>query len=345
MTDPVLVPPSPTRIRAELEAAVIRDLLGPAGGPEEELGEAPRERYLLGMLAPRKQVLPQETFDELAVAGEGAPEDGGDEGTAPPATTMFPSSFGLTFAVDGGTSTLRVIARWGRYERARSGGEDSRDSPLVWKRRQIEAVIEPFELHAGAFKRTITADYPDVHVQGRVRRQGSEWIMTLFLVNGQEEQKRRKDEAWLFQPEIIVEALDRAPVFRKRLDQDAARMEPEDRAMAMLYRRHVEFAVGHGVSVHADLPPAVRDRPIRVATRVVPVVEIGRVTSTTAADVPALAGLPRRPRESRTLRPASRSTGRRRRLRSPGARRPATASARGWTCSPKVCRPSRPSAS
>jgi len=124
MSEPVLAPPSPRQVRADLEAAVVRDLLGPAGGPEEEIDEAPRERYLLGMLAPRRQILGQEMFDKLAVAGEGAPEDGSDEGTALPATTMFPSSFGLTFAVDGGTAALRVRARWPRRRTRPRGRTD-----------------------------------------------------------------------------------------------------------------------------------------------------------------------------------------------------------------------------
>src|SRR5262249_54240923 len=113
MSERALTPPSATQIRAELEAAVIRDLRGPAAGPEEELAEAPRERYLLGMLAPRRQFVAQETFDGLAVAGDDAPEDGGDEGAAPATSAMFPSSFGFTFAVDGACCALRVTVRWG----------------------------------------------------------------------------------------------------------------------------------------------------------------------------------------------------------------------------------------
>ena len=43
-------------LRAELEAMVRRDLLGPAGGPEEEVDErAVRGRYILGLLARRGQ--------------------------------------------------------------------------------------------------------------------------------------------------------------------------------------------------------------------------------------------------------------------------------------------------
>jgi hypothetical protein len=45
--------PSPTKIREELEQMVLKDLLGPVGGPEEEIDEpSVRDRYLVGMLRP-----------------------------------------------------------------------------------------------------------------------------------------------------------------------------------------------------------------------------------------------------------------------------------------------------
>ena len=48
--------PSPVGLRAKLEEMVVGDLLGPAGGPDEELTERNvRDRYLVGVLAPRKR--------------------------------------------------------------------------------------------------------------------------------------------------------------------------------------------------------------------------------------------------------------------------------------------------
>jgi len=47
--------PSPHQLRAELEAMVLGDLLGPAGGEGEELTERTvRDRYLVGVLAPSR---------------------------------------------------------------------------------------------------------------------------------------------------------------------------------------------------------------------------------------------------------------------------------------------------
>ena len=56
MNDNTAPAPSQHRLRAELEAMVIRDLLGPAEGPDEELVErSVRERYLVGILAPSRK--------------------------------------------------------------------------------------------------------------------------------------------------------------------------------------------------------------------------------------------------------------------------------------------------
>ncbi len=44
--------PSSTKIREELERMVVKDLLGPVGGPEEKIDEqSVRDRCLFGMLS------------------------------------------------------------------------------------------------------------------------------------------------------------------------------------------------------------------------------------------------------------------------------------------------------
>ena len=77
----VLTTPLPAAIRDELTDMVIRDLLGPAGGPEEELNQYEDHvygRYLVGMLAPQDSEIAGGELDELAV-GDG---DEGEEGNA-----------------------------------------------------------------------------------------------------------------------------------------------------------------------------------------------------------------------------------------------------------------------
>ena len=58
----------------------------------------------------------------------------------------------------------------------------------------------------------------------------------------------------------------------------------EERLMAMLYRRYLEFAVGHGVSVHADVAEDSPDRAVRIKTVVVPSYEVPRTTPPSEED-------------------------------------------------------------
>src|SRR6266511_2738972 len=90
-------------------------------------------------------------------------------------------------------------------------------------------------------------------------------MITVSLINNQTEPKIRKDSAWLFQPEL------------------------DEQLMAMLYRKQVEFAVGHGVAVDAEVArdaqdALIFDRATRVWTAVVPAYELPQTTPPQASD-------------------------------------------------------------
>jgi hypothetical protein len=51
----VLAAPSPGAVRDELAELVVRDLLGPVGGDEEEVADSPTDWYVLGRLARRQR--------------------------------------------------------------------------------------------------------------------------------------------------------------------------------------------------------------------------------------------------------------------------------------------------
>ena len=157
-TTQLLAPPAPAALRAELERLVLLDLLGPAGGAEEEIASSSvRDRYLLGMLAPRQQQIAPEEQDDLNQSGEDAPDDGPIDHGVAQAPTMFPSSFGLTFTVDSRRcAVLRVTASWGRYLRTKSEYLESEKSgaPLtVWKRQPMGGQSHDLPLHVGPIDR------------------------------------------------------------------------------------------------------------------------------------------------------------------------------------------------
>ena len=77
-------PIPPVELRDRLFTMVVNDLLGPAGGPEEEVDEQyVSDRYLVGMLAPKRNSDVADLFDELALGGKGTDEDGKADISAP----------------------------------------------------------------------------------------------------------------------------------------------------------------------------------------------------------------------------------------------------------------------
>ena len=292
----ILQPPSPAALRDELEQLVLQDLLGPAGGPEEELDEGSvRDRYLVGMLAPRDQQIVPEELDELAIPEEGSIEDGPNDDTALQITSLFPSSIGMSFCVDGTATNLSVIASWGYYRREHSETlKTPKGAPkTVWKRQPMGGTPHIFSLKEGPLVpwSPEAEEQPNVVVRGIVRRSEGSWTVTLFLVNEQREPEKRRDEAWVFQPELSVEASDGAPVFQRRGSFRNKRPSDEEQAMKMLYRRHVSFAIGHGVGVHTETLPGDPTRAVRLSTCVVPSYDVPRTEAPTPIEIPGLAEL------------------------------------------------------
>jgi len=302
----ILNPPTPSELRAELESAIIKDLYGPAGGEYEEVDEARMsERYLVGVIAPQKRN-PEgdgepEQLDDIAIADKENPEEGCADAHAATTASIFPSSMGMTFCVDKRARALSITASWGRYERQPSEqfSTEKGNPKTVWKRYPVSGTIV-HELTEGDIHANPVPDQaPAVFLRTRIRQLADgDWIVTIFLVNEQAEPGQSKDTAWLFQPEILVTSADAnvADIFlRKPLEDHASVLDPvirdENRAMAMLYRHHVEFAVGHGVGVQAEVAPGNPYRAVRLATRVVPTYEVPATKPPTADEVPELSGL------------------------------------------------------
>lgn len=289
--------PSPLNLRKELDTLVRQDLLGPAGGEREELAERTvRGRYVLGLLAPKGQSRPADDDDPIGVGGASDSQDGQADTDVPATVSMLPSSIGLTFTVDGEATAIQVTAKWGKYKRVRSETlpeDDKGNAPLVWQRwgKEGTAVLP---LRPGELK----TFYPDpdteeIYVRGICRLRDQAWSVTLFLVNAQTELEQNKDEAWLFQPELIVSTPESSPIdaifIKRQLPNGLNQQETEDRAMAMLYRREVEFAVGHGIATHATVSWANWERATEICTQVIPSYEVERMEPPTADDIPLLA--------------------------------------------------------
>lgn len=236
-----------------------------------------------------------------------------DEIDAASNQSLVPSSLGLTFCVDGDVKAITVDARWGRYVRAYDHEhtktinrkiKDEDGNVLRTEQAEVKLKVWQREPRGGTLKidlvdgviahRAPDSAQPEIRVQGTVRsrNQNGDRLVTLFLVNAQNDPSENKDSAWVFQPELTVRAVGDAEaraIFRRRAPA-SSKEDEERRALEMIYRQQVEFAVGHGVSVHAKVDEGNPEQAVEISTAVIPQYEVP-VTETPGArleDRPAM---------------------------------------------------------
>ena len=235
---------------------------------------APRKRANAGAASPDAAAVPppdadeEETNDdildgdELALGGKDTSQDGTTDQAPAQDKALIPSSFGMTFSLNLEATELQLSAAWGQYLRQPSEYEKTKtgNPRKVWKRHP-RGGKHRLTLKEGPIKPIpVDPNCPEVVVQGLTRKRKDHWCVTLFLVNEQQEPEKLKDAAWMFQPELMAEGVDGAAVIHKRhtileLSGTDPAVKAENDLLAMLYRRHIEFAVGHGIGVHVDVSP------------------------------------------------------------------------------------------
>ena len=202
---------------------------------------------------------------------------------------MVPSSFGMTFCVDGEQEEILLDVSWGRYERTEdqeitisdkrkdSSKENKIKKLKVWERLPCGGKLK-IPLVSGPIKPlNVDSTNLGVIVQGNIREKnetGSR-LVTVFLVNAQTEPFENKDTSWIFQPSIKVKSVrEGLAIFRRRIFSRSQIEDMELQGLDMIYRKNVEFCVGHGVSVHASLKEGTSTEAFCVETEVMPEYEV-----------------------------------------------------------------------
>jgi hypothetical protein len=277
--------------------ALIRDLVGPLGAEDYEvITDAPITRYSSGILFPQSIEMVDGSEDQ------DAPDDYDESAVPDPAISManvrYPSSFGMTFAVDAiATSTLRIELTAARYvplatvdsEWVTDQGGQATQADERWER--VPVVIEPVTIEVGIPVTAMRKDVaPGLELFWRVRAAGrSNWVaVTLAMVNTNMAEGVRRDAVSFFQPSISVTASD--PSLAVFVDRPAAGFFSNDedlQSYRLLYRRARSFGVGHGCSVTWEANEQ-GDRARRVLSTFTPQHELLVADSNPAIDSPCL---------------------------------------------------------
>jgi len=308
-----------TQVRDELVDLIERDLVGPWGGANETIIGTPRARYLAGALAPISLLDGSDTAqeanskssveslddvrgnDELAVAnggnskdvkgivvdedesiGEATPSQP-DEDRGPASKIIAPPSMGLRFQVPAGTGALQFTARWGKYA-ARREPDDQGKVQTYYDRTPFEetAEIDLSTLTSGKSTHADVAD--DVRISVEVFDFEGRRVVEAALMNQAVTGRELPPRLWLFQAELEVSAPDGEAVFlptRDALITDRDSRDKEVRRLDLLYRDHLEFAVGRTASVDWDVSSSDERRVTAVRTTWLPTAEVPQTQAPT----------------------------------------------------------------
>jgi hypothetical protein len=297
--------PTSAEIRERLADELRLDLIGPGHRDvalvNELLPDPPSRWYLTGFLVPvdtptrRKARDPQEEMD---TAEQGGADDDETPDRSASGARYLPSSMGLSLLVEAQTEPLRVTCRWGDYHREEGEGNGGRKA-VRWRREQ-RAVSCAVPLIQGPPIGLPDADGLELARQIRETQIRDETgdrkvlAVSLFLVNRRSPSEEEfEDQAMAFQAEVEVEST--TPIVA-RIDLSGRDGDDVDARIADLhYRDVVDWAVGHNVSVVADVDTD-DSTCSRVRTCWLPTAFVSRLVPGDIADVElgmeALAALP-----------------------------------------------------
>jgi hypothetical protein len=267
--------------RDEVVDELVKDLVGPAEGEDEQISDLPIDRYIAGVLWPV-----DDRFQETPEPDSGEAEEN-DVGDSPisQALMRYPTSMGITFSVDLvkaravqiAINAARYLPSAGREEdgeaRERQSGRRRIAKPDKWSREpQAVPNIELDVSKPGVTRREVV---PGLELYAYCRVPKNDRVaVSLALRNTQAPRKGefRDAYAW-FQVGLEVVSTEKAIVDRSSygvLGDDA-----DLRSAALLYRNARVFAIGHGCAAtwdRAEQGPAVG----RISSTFVPRQEVPR---------------------------------------------------------------------
>lgn len=246
------------QLRDDLCAGLREDVFGPARESTEESTEPPLNRFLTGILYPRIDESPELVEGQVS---EDAPDDDAAAGPDPAvalSNVQYPSSAGITFAVDPEIREVDVTY-WAAQYRPEDPGEGE---STLWRRQPIGPLVETIPVGE-----PVTEDHKltdGLRLFYRVRPEfGGARSVTVVLINDLPGEPGKKDAVSYFQVELEVQGTTAADPFVAR----PVRVDIDDADMlsnALLYRNVPEFAVGHGCSATWDQSDGQRARNVRM---------------------------------------------------------------------------------
>ncbi len=284
------------RFRRDLVDRLRRDLLGP-GADDELISDPPITRYMAGILYPNDGVRidPSQDLDDRQESRHGGEDAGEWDPPVSLANVRYPSSMGMTFAVDVASGPISVEVTTARYstvsedttavdlsdetegERVNVGKRGALKELPPWRRTAVRP--EPFTIDPTVSesngRHTLTDGLALFYRVRPADAQGRASMTTVLMNTHQGTRGTPRDEISWFQSTIQATAVE--PGVSPFVHRPAAEPPASDddlRSFRLLYRDARSMATGHGCSVTWEPDPQDPDRASRVTTEIIPDYEL-----------------------------------------------------------------------
>lgn len=244
--------------RDQLVSFMETDLLGPSA-PDEVIADPPATRYVCGALFPKASgSVSPEGDDSRGSADRDYDETGAPDPAVAMSNVRYPSSCGMTFAVDTNvTEMVEIEVQCGRYDEVEAeeaaDEQQSTKSGTAWKRSPIEAGPFSIDLRAPDPGRRTAIGDTGLTLFWRVRsadEQGAVSVTVVLLNERTAPASGLRDAYCFFQPRLTVFAPDAPGVpFVNRPWRGTVGVDKDADTYRLLYRSCPNYGVGHGCSV------------------------------------------------------------------------------------------------
>jgi hypothetical protein len=290
-----------TVVRARLVEALEADLVGPfvpdahAQGGQEILPLAPSRWYLTGFLTPQGGRVPDaddrdSSEDTLAAGSQTQAEDAGTEEPEAKRPVRFPASMGLSvFLPPGNGDSLEVDVSYADYDKIEVAIDKKDKKVPGWKRVPFGPVRVSVPLDAKLLQEdgvpvplsrglVLKGELRTTQMEGL--RPGTR-VLSLFLVNDRTVLEQDRDLAYAFQVRMELRYERGFECRPNRRGEDGN--DEDQRVLALMFRDHMEWAVGHNTSVERPVRDA-NGKITRLRTTQIPTYEVPRVDHTAMKD-------------------------------------------------------------
>jgi hypothetical protein len=292
--------------RTELIHRVRRDLIGPDSATDTEtITDPPLTRYICGMLYPVSADTPEHDDRDNEAGGDFGDEEEQPDPPVSMANVRFPSSMGMTFAVDThACKEILIRPEAARYEEEQSNPAENASREEGDNKKRRERKVNPWirkPLHLAPINISVSIPIsgqkkeiaPGLVLFYRIRpadERGAAAVTVVLFNKNLSVPGKLRDADSFFQVRIAAEPTDnKSAVFVER-PRDIAIANDEDlRSYRLLYKHAVSFAVGHGCSVDWKPLPTDKTRAIEIHTDFAP--QYNLLLSDSNPDLEGLAAL------------------------------------------------------